>query len=65
MYRYVSYYKPFLEREYIFHASIYCLDYPSLNESVLLVPGSIRQMQDDMDNEDYLERMAGEIWDKG
>lgn len=64
MYRYVSYYRPALENSYIFHASIYPLDIASGNESVLLVPGSIEQMQDDMDNEDFIESMAMEIWDK-
>ena len=64
MYRYISYYRPALENSYIFHASIYPLDIASGNESVLLVPGSVWQMKQDMDTEDYLESMSAEFWDK-
>ena len=63
MYRYVSYYKPYFEREYIFHESIYPLDCASLNESVFMVPGSVWQMQQDIAEEDYLERREGLVWD--
>lgn len=64
MYRYISYYKPALEKEYIFHDSVTPLDFPSLNESVLMVPGSVWQMQKDMDEEDHIENRFRSILDQ-
>ena len=64
MYRYISYYKPALEKEYIFHDSVTPLDFPSCNESVLMVPGSVWQMQQDMDEEDHIENRFRSILDQ-
>lgn len=64
MYRYISYYKPALEKEYIFHDSVMPLDFPSRNESVLMVPGSVLQMQQDMDEEDHIENRFRSILDR-
>ena len=64
MYRYISYYRPALENSYIFHASIQPLDMASGNESVMMVPGSVWQMQQDMDEEDHIENRFRSILDQ-
>lgn len=64
MITYVHYYKPMLEREYIFHPSPMTFDYATLNECVMIVPGSIQQMQSDMADEDFFESMAADFWDR-
>jgi len=65
---YISYYKPVLENSYIFHASPFPLRYATGNESVFMVPGSVWQMQQDVEQEDaeeaYERWLNGEIdWD--
>lgn len=54
---YVNYFKPFLENTFTAMPSTHALDYLDRTEQVLMVPGSIAQMIDDMladDERDYI-----------
>ena len=62
MQSFINYYKPFLEKTYIFHGSTLPLDYPDRNECVFMVPGSVRQMQDDMEHEDWYDTREVCFW---
>lgn len=64
MHSFINYYKPFLEKTYIFHGSALPLDYPDRNECVFMVPGSVWQMQQDMDEEDHIENRFRSILDR-
>lgn len=55
---FVNYFKPFLEQTYLIQPSTYGMEYAEKNESVLMVPGTIEQMTDDMlaqDERDFID----------